>query len=311
MFPDLGLAVIDEQHRFGVQQRLALAGKGEATDVLVMTATPIPRTLVLAYFGDMDVSAPARKAARPAADRHPRACRSNGSTRWSRRCRGALGQGARAYWICPLVEESETLDVAAAEARAEALRAIFGDAVGLVHGRMAGPEKDAAMERFQRGESRILVATTVVEVGVDVPEATIMVVEHAERFGLAQLHQLRGRVGRGTGRSTCLLLYKGAARRDGPGADRDFAGDRRRLPDRRGGPAPEGRGRRARRPPGRRAGLPLRPPRCPRRPPSPRASGGAGGARPQRPAETKDGQNLKLLLHLFERDEAVKLVEAG
>ena len=121
----------------------------------------------------------------------------------------ALGLGARAYWICPLVEESETLDVAAAEERAEALSAIFGDAVGLAHGQMAGPERDAAMERFERGETKILVATTVVEVGVDVPEATIMIVEHAERFGLAQLHQLRGRVGRGADRSACLLLYKG------------------------------------------------------------------------------------------------------
>jgi ATP-dependent DNA helicase RecG len=121
----------------------------------------------------------------------------------------ALSSGARAYWICPLVEESETLDVAAAEDRAAALRTLFGDTVGLVHGKMASAERDAAMERFQRGETRILVATTVVEVGVDVPEATIMIVEHAERFGLAQLHQLRGRVGRGAGRSTCLLIYKG------------------------------------------------------------------------------------------------------
>jgi ATP-dependent DNA helicase RecG len=121
----------------------------------------------------------------------------------------AIADGARAYWICPLVEESETLDLAAAEARYEDLRRVFGDAVGLVHGRMKGPEKDAAMERFQRGETKVLIATTVVEVGVDVAEATIMVVEHAERFGLAQLHQLRGRVGRGAVRSSCLLLYKG------------------------------------------------------------------------------------------------------
>jgi len=121
----------------------------------------------------------------------------------------ALAAGARAYWVCPLVEDSEESDLAAAEARAEALQAVFGAAVGLVHGRMKGPEKDAAMQRFQRGETKILVATTVIEVGVDVPEATIMVIEHAERFGLAQLHQLRGRVGRGAERSTCLLLYKG------------------------------------------------------------------------------------------------------
>ncbi len=208
VFADLGLAVVDEQHRFGVRQRLALASKGDAADLLVMTATPIPRSLVLAYFGDMDVSALHEKPP----GRQPIDTRAMPIERLDEVAAGlsrALAAGARAYWICPLVEESETLDAAAAEERAEALRAIFGDAVGLVHGRMAGPEKDAAMERFQRGDTKILVATTVVEVGVDVPEATIMIVEHAERFGLAQLHQLRGRVGRGAGRSSCLLLYKG------------------------------------------------------------------------------------------------------
>ena len=174
-----------------------------------MTATPIPRSLVLAYFGDMDVSALREKppGRQPIDTRALPIERLDEVVAGARR--GRSPAGARAYWICPLVEESETLDVAAAEERAEALRAIFGDAVGLVHGQMTGPEKDAAMERFQRGETKILVATTVVEVGVDVPEATIMVIEHAERFGLAQLHQLRGRVGRGAGRSTCLLLYKG------------------------------------------------------------------------------------------------------
>jgi ATP-dependent DNA helicase RecG len=208
VFADLGLAVVDEQHRFGVRQRLALASKGEAADLLVMTATPIPRSLVLAYFGDMDVSALREKPP----GRQPIDTRAMPIERLDEVVAAlsrALASGARAYWICPLVEESETLDAAAAEERAEGLRAIFGDAVGLVHGRMAGPEKDAAMERFQRGETKILVATTVIEVGVDVPEATIMIVEHAERFGLAQLHQLRGRVGRGAGRSSCLLLYKG------------------------------------------------------------------------------------------------------
>ena len=208
VFADLGLAVVDEQHRFGVRQRLALASKGEAADLLVMTATPIPRTLVLAYFGDMDVSALTEKPP----GRQPIDTRVMPIERLEEVVAGlsrALDRGARAYWICPLVEESETLDAAAAEERAGALRAIFGNSVGLVHGRMAGPEKDAAMERFQRGDTKILVATTVVEVGVDVPEATIMIIEHAERFGLAQLHQLRGRVGRGTGRSICLLLYKG------------------------------------------------------------------------------------------------------
>ncbi len=207
-FHNLGLAVVDEQHRFGVHQRLALAGKGDAADLLVMTATPIPRSLVLTYFGDMDVSVLDEKPpGRVAID-----TRVIPLERLEDVIAGvgrALASGARAYWVCPLVEESEELDVAAAEDRAEALRQFFGARVGLVHGRMKGPEKDAAMERFQRGETAVLVATTVIEVGVDVPEATIMVIEHAERFGLAQLHQLRGRVGRGTGRSTCLLLYKG------------------------------------------------------------------------------------------------------
>ncbi len=207
-FRDLGLAVVDEQHRFGVHQRLALASKGEAADLLVMTATPIPRTLVLTYFGDMDVCALDEKPP----GRTPIDTRAMPIERLDEVVAAvgrAIGAGARAYWVCPLVEESETLDVAAAQERAESLRAWFGDAVGLVHGRMKSAEKDAAMERFQRGQTRVLVATTVIEVGVDVPEATVMVIEHAERFGLAQLHQLRGRVGRGAGRSTCLLLYKG------------------------------------------------------------------------------------------------------
>jgi ATP-dependent DNA helicase RecG len=207
-FRDLGFAVVDEQHRFGVHQRLALAGKGEAVDLLVMTATPIPRTLVLAYFGDMDASTLLEKPP----GRLPIDTRAAPLERLDEVVAAigrAIAGGARAYWICPLVEESEALDVAAAEERAASLREIFGDAVGLAHGRMKGPERDAAMERFQRGETKALVATTVVEVGVDVPEATIMVIEHAERFGLAQLHQLRGRVGRGAGRSSCLMLYKG------------------------------------------------------------------------------------------------------
>ena len=207
-FRDLGFAVVDEQHRFGVHQRLALTAKGETVDLLVMTATPIPRTLVLAYFGDMDASALTEKPP----GRAPIDTRVMPIERLDEVIAGvgrAIAGGARAYWICPLVEESEALDVAAAEERAASLREFFGDAVGLVHGRMKGPDKDAAMERFQRGETKALVATTVVEVGVDVPEATIMVIEHAERFGLAQLHQLRGRVGRGAGRSSCLLLYKG------------------------------------------------------------------------------------------------------
>ena len=207
-FRDLGIAVVDEQHRFGVHQRLALGQKGEVVDFLVMTATPIPRTLALTAFGDMEVSVLDEKPE----GRKPILTRLISSDRLEEVI-GAIGRAIAAedlvYWICPLVAESENVDLAAAEERHAQLREIFGDAVGLVHGQLAGPDKDAAMERFARGETKILVSTTVVEVGVDVPRATIMVVEHAERFGLAQLHQLRGRIGRGNRASTCLLLYKG------------------------------------------------------------------------------------------------------
>jgi len=206
-FHDLALAVVDEQHRFGVHQRLALTQKGDAVDVLVLTATPIPRTLVLTYFGDMDVSELREKPA----GRQPIDTRTIPLSRLEEvedAVGRALEAGQRAYWVCPLVEESEKIDLAAAEARFEELRKKFGKAVDLVHGRMKGAEKDAAMARFAAGETQLLVATTVIEVGVDVPEATVMVIEHAERFGLAQLHQLRGRIGRGSGHSTCLLLYK-------------------------------------------------------------------------------------------------------
>ncbi len=207
-FKDLALAVVDEQHRFGVHQRLALAAKGSAVDVLVMTATPIPRTLVLSHFGDMDVS---RLTEKPAG-RRPIATRAVPLDRIGEVIERIGAQIAaadtRVYWVCPLVEESEAVDLAAAEERYAALREVFGDRVGLVHGRMKSTEKAAAMQRFQSGETRILVATTVVEVGVDVAEATIMVIEHAERYGLSQLHQLRGRVGRGDRPSSCLLLYR-------------------------------------------------------------------------------------------------------
>jgi ATP-dependent DNA helicase RecG len=206
-FRDLALAVVDEQHRFGVHQRLALAKKGEAVDVLVMTATPIPRTLVLTYFGDMDVSELREKPA----GRQPIDTRAMSLSRLDDVV-GAVGRaladGRRVYWVCPLVETTEHTDLAAAEERFGALKERFGAMVDLVHGRMKGDEKDRAMERFAAGETRLLVATTVIEVGVDVPEATVMVIEHAERFGLAQLHQLRGRIGRGAEHSTCLLLYK-------------------------------------------------------------------------------------------------------
>ncbi|MGX7705721.1 ATP-dependent DNA helicase RecG [Methylobacterium sp. Gmos1] len=207
-FHDLGLAVVDEQHRFGVHQRLALGSKGEAVDILVMTATPIPRTLALTYFGDMEVSVLDEKPA----GRQPIKTVLVSTDRIEEVTLGlerALAKGDRVYWICPLVAESEYVDLAAAEERFSALRERFGEAVGLVHGKMPGKDKDEAMERFVVGDTKILVSTTVVEVGVDVPQATVMVIEHAERFGLAQLHQLRGRVGRGSGASTCLLLFKG------------------------------------------------------------------------------------------------------
>ncbi|WP_149738175.1 ATP-dependent DNA helicase RecG [Rhizobium sp. RU20A] len=207
-YRNLVLAVVDEQHRFGVHQRLRLTSKGISPHMLVMTATPIPRTLVLAAFGDMDVS----KLTEKPAGRKPIKTVIVSNERTGEvvdRLRAALADGRKAYWICPLVEESEESDLMSVDERFGTLKQVFGTDVGLVHGQMPGPEKDAAMLAFKSGETRILVATTVVEVGVDVPDATIMVIEHAERFGLAQLHQLRGRVGRGSDASTCILLYKG------------------------------------------------------------------------------------------------------
>jgi ATP-dependent DNA helicase RecG len=205
-FNDLGLAVVDEQHRFGVHQRMQLQSKGRPADVLVMTATPIPRTLALTAYGDMDVS---RITGRPPGRKpvETRVMNANRMDDLIAHLRLALDAGARAYWVCPLVEESEKIDLAAAEDRAVMLRQALGLKAGLVHGKMKAAERDAAMAAFKAGETQLLVATTVIEVGVDVPEATIMVVEHAERFGLAQLHQLRGRVGRGTGKSSCILLW--------------------------------------------------------------------------------------------------------
>jgi ATP-dependent DNA helicase RecG len=207
VFKALALAVVDEQHRFGVRERLALTAKGGAVDVLVLSATPIPRTLVLTYFGDMDISELREKPA----GRHPvdtRAVPQSRLTEVMEAVGRALDAGKLVYWICPLVEESETVDLTDAEARFDSLQARFGDKVGLVHGKMRGAEKDRVMAQFAAREIGVLVATTVVEVGVDVPAATIMVIENAERFGLAQLHQLRGRIGRGSEASTCLLLYK-------------------------------------------------------------------------------------------------------
>jgi ATP-dependent DNA helicase RecG len=201
-FADLALAVIDEQHRFGVDQRLTLAAKGKAVDLLVMTATPIPRSLALAFYGDLESSELREKPP----GRTPVTTRASPLVRLPE-IEAAIGRaidrGERVYWVCPAIEGD-----GAAEARHERLRDLLGRRVGLVHGRMAGPDKDRAMADFALGRTRLLVATTVIEVGVDVPEATVMVIEHAERFGLAQLHQLRGRVGRGTRPSSCLLLYQ-------------------------------------------------------------------------------------------------------
>ncbi|MBO9449452.1 ATP-dependent DNA helicase RecG [Tropicibacter sp. R16_0] len=207
-FNDLRLAIIDEQHRFGVRQRMELAKKGVGADVLVMTATPIPRSLSLAQYGDMDVSIldekpPGRKPIKTAVISTDR------MDAVVDRLRQAIDEGRQCYWVCPLVDESELVDLTAAEERFKRLRAILGEGVvGLVHGQMPPAEKDAAMAAFQAGETKVLVATTVIEVGVNVPNATIMVIERAEIFGLAQLHQLRGRVGRGDAESTCLLMYQ-------------------------------------------------------------------------------------------------------
>ncbi len=205
-FHDLGLAVIDEQHRFGVYQRLMLAEKGQNIDILVMTATPIPRTLTLTVYGDMDVS---RLIEKPAG-RQPIDTRVMNKEKIADliiSLKRKISQGERIFWICPLVEESEKMDLAAAIERHQVLTNHFNHRVGLIHGKMKGDEKDAQMMAFKNGDVDILVATTVIEVGVDVPEATVMIIEHAERFGLSQLHQLRGRVGRGAKPASCLLLY--------------------------------------------------------------------------------------------------------
>jgi len=207
-FADLRLAIVDEQHRFGVRQRLELGRKGAQADVLVMTATPIPRSLALAQYGDMDVSVldekpPGRKPITTALVNMGRI------DEVVDHLRRAVAEGRQAYWVCPLVEESEAVDLSSAEERFKRLRAALGEGVvGLVHGQMPPEQKDSAMAAFQRGETSVLVSTTVIEVGVDVPNASIMVIERAEHFGLAQLHQLRGRVGRGQAASTCLLMYQ-------------------------------------------------------------------------------------------------------
>jgi len=207
-FADLRLAIVDEQHRFGVRQRLELGQKGAQADVLVMTATPIPRSLALAQYGDMDVSVLDEKP--PGRQPIKTALISMGRIdEVVDHLRRAIAEGRQAYWVCPLVEESEVVDLSSAEERFKRLRVALGEGVvGLVHGQMPPEDKDAAMAAFQRGETSVLVSTTVIEVGVDVPNASIMVIERAESFGLAQLHQLRGRVGRGQAASTCLLMYQ-------------------------------------------------------------------------------------------------------
>ena len=205
-FRNLGLVVIDEQHRFGVHQRLALGQKGEAPHMLLMSATPIPRSMVLALYGDLDIS----KLLTKPAGRQPIKTLVKPQEQWGDVAQAlgrAIERGDQVYWICPLVEETEVSTLTAAEERHAMLKEMFGPRVALVHGRMKGEEKDTVMRTFKAHQSDILVATTVVEVGVDVPNATVMVIEHAERFGLAQLHQLRGRIGRGAKASTCLLLY--------------------------------------------------------------------------------------------------------
>ncbi len=205
-YQNLALAVIDEQHRFGVDQRLSLGGKGETTDILVMTATPIPRTLLLTQWGEMAVSRLREKPAgreRIRTSLHSLATIEDLTDGIAR----ALERGDQVFWVCPMVTENTLLDLAAAEERFKTLRARFGDRVGLAHGQMESEQRERALADFSAGRTRLLVATTVIEVGVDVPEASVMVVEHAERFGLAQLHQLRGRVGRGRAASFCLLLH--------------------------------------------------------------------------------------------------------
>ncbi len=309
-FADLGLAVVDEQHRFGVRQRLALASKGAAVDLLVMTATPIPRSLVLAYFGDMDVSALREKPP----GRKPIDTRILPIERIDEvvaRLSQALASGARAYWICPLGgRERDARRRCGGRARSSAQRHVRRRRRTCAW-QMAGPERDAAMERFQRGTTTILVATTVVEVGVDVPEATIMIVEHAERFGLAQLHQLRGRVGRGAGRSSCLFLYRGplgeAARarleilretEDGfriAEEDLKLRGEGDVLGARQAG-APGFRFARL----DIHSGLLARA----------RAEAEAALKRDER-LKGEANRGLRLLLYLFERDEAARLIEAG
>jgi ATP-dependent DNA helicase RecG len=311
-FRDLGLVVIDEQHRFGVHQRLALQAKGTGTgaELLVMTATPIPRTLLLTSYGDMDVS---RLDEKPPG-RKPIVTRTIPLERLDEVIDGvdrAVDRSAQVYWVCPLVAESEVLDIAAAEERYAALRARFGDKVGLVHGKLAGKDKDAVMAAFASGALSILVSTTVIEVGVDVPNATIMIIEHAERFGLAQLHQMRGRVGRGAAESSCILLYRqplGETARERLNVMRStedgFVIAEADLWLRGGGDVLGTR----------QSGLPaFRIAVLPQHQVLLEAARDGARLRLSRDPELKgkDAEALRLLLYLFERDDAVRLIRAG
>jgi ATP-dependent DNA helicase RecG len=311
-FRDLGMVVIDEQHRFGVHQRLALQekGSGRGTELLVMTATPIPRTLLLTSYGDMDVS---RLDEKPPG-RKPVATRIVPLERIDEVIEGidrAIEAGAQVYWVCPLVAESEVLDIAAAEARHADLRARFGDHVGLVHGKLVGKDKDRVMAAFASGALSVLVSTTVIEVGVDVPNASIMIIEHAERFGLAQLHQLRGRVGRGAKESSCILIYRQKLSE----AARERLGVMRRTEDGfviaeedlrlRGGGEVLGT---------RQSGLPLfRIASLPEHEALLEAARDEARLKLSRDPdlEAPGAEPLKLLLYLFERDDAIKLMRAG
>ena len=311
-FRDLGLVVIDEQHRFGVHQRLALQekGSGRGTELLVMTATPIPRTLLLTSYGDMDVS---RLEEKPPG-RKPVATRTVPLNRTDEVIEGiarAVKGGPQVYWVCPLVTESEVLDIAAAEARHAELNARFGDKVGLLHGKLAGKDKDRVMAAFASGALSILVSTTVIEVGVDVPNASIMIIEHAERFGLAQLHQLRGRVGRGAKDSSCILLY----RQPLSDAARERLGVMRRTEDGfviaeedlklRGGGEVLGT---------RQSGLPeFRVASLPEHEALLEAARDEARLKLAHDPDLKasEVEPLRLLLHLFERDDAIKLMRAG
>ena len=311
-FRDLAFVVIDEQHRFGVHQRLALQAKGtgRAAELLVMTATPIPRSLLLTSYGDMDAS---RLDEKPPG-RKPITTRTVPDERLDEVVGGlerALGGGAQIYWVCPLVALTEILDVAAAEERYAILRKRFGDRVGLVHGRLPAKEKDAVMAAFASGELKVLVATTVIEVGVDVPNASIMIIEHAERFGLAQLHQLRGRVGRGARQSSCILVYRAPlgeaarARLDVMRQTEDgfvIAEEDLKL---RGGGELLGT---------RQSGLPeFRVAVLPQDEKLLAAARDEARLVLARDPTLKDARSepLKLLLYLFERDDAIKLMRAG